>query len=92
MFTRLEAGLDQRFNLELSTALLEFNGEALDYCRGISDSVAREYAVEYVRMLENRARREEGKPPRIPVGLFEPNRKLIHSSLDRIWKKYFPIK
>ena len=30
--------------------------------------------------------------PRFPVGLFEPNRNLIRSNLDRMSEKYFPLK
>ncbi len=82
--------MDERLNSEFSAALLGFNGEAVIYCKGISDSIAQEYAVEYARMLQNRAKGIEGQIPRIPSGLFEPNRNLIRSTLDRIWKKYFP--
>ena len=82
--------MDQRLNLEFSTALLGFNGEAVVYCKGISDSVAQEYAMEYARMLQNRAKGIEGQIPRISAGLFEPNRNLIRSTLDRMWQKYFP--
>ena len=82
--------MDDRLNPEFSAALLEFNREAVVYCKGISDSVAQEYAMEYARMLQNRAKGIEGQPPRIPAGLFEPNRNLIRSTLDRMWRKYFP--
>jgi len=84
--------LDERFNAEFSAALLAFNGEAVVYCRGISDIVAQEYAMEYARMLQNRAKGIEAQLPRIPQGLFEPNRNLIRSTLDRMWEKYFPEK
>jgi hypothetical protein len=83
-------GLDERLNSEFSAALLEFNREAVVYCKGISDSVAQEYAMEYARMLQNRAKGIEGTMPKIPAGLFEPNRNLIRSTLDRMWQKYFP--
>jgi hypothetical protein len=73
-----------------SAALLEFSREAAVYYKGISDSVAQEYAMEYARMLQNRAKGIEGQNPRIPTGLFEPNRNLIRSTLDRMWQKYFP--
>ena len=74
---------------DFSAALLGFNGEAVLYCRGISDAVAHEYAIDYTRMLQNRAQRIEAPLPRIPVGLFEPNRNLIRSTLDRMYEKYF---
>ena len=79
----------ERFNAEFSAALLGFNGEAVVYCKGISDIVAQEYAMEYTRMLQNRAKGIEAPLPRIPAGLFEPNRKLILSTLDRMWEKHF---
>ena len=82
--------MDERTSSELSAALLGFNGEAVVYCKGISDSVAQEYAMEYARMLQNRARGIEGQTPRIPARLFEPNRNLIRSTLDRMWEKHFP--
>ena len=84
--------MDDRFNAEFSAALLAFNGEAVVYCKGISDIVAQEYAVEYARMLQNRAKGVESQLPRIPQGLFEPNRNLIRSTLERMLEKYFPKK
>lgn len=77
-------------NAQLAEALLGFNGEAGLYCRGISDEVAQEYARGYARMLADRAKGIECVIPRIPRGLFEPNRNLIRSILDRIFLKYFP--
>ena len=82
--------MDEQLDTEFSAALLGFNEEAVVYCNGISDSVAREYAMEYARMLQDRAKGIEGQTPRIPAGLFEPNRNLIRSTLDRMWQKYFP--
>ena len=84
--------MDERFDAEFSVALLAFNGEAALYCRGISDVVAQEYAMEYSRMLQNRARGIEAQLPRIPSGLFEPNRNLIRSTLERMLEKHFPAK
>ena len=77
---------------EPSNALLEFNGEAVLYCQGISDTVAQEYARDYARMLVNRAKGIEFGLPKIPRGLFEANRNLIRSILDRMSDKYFPAK
>ena len=79
-------------NAEFATALLGFNGEAVLYCNGISDTVAHEYATSYARMLNNRARGLDSSPPPIPHGLFEPNRNLIRSNLERMSRKYFPVK
>ena len=78
--------------LNLSEALLGFNNEARLYCQGISDTVAHNYATEYAGMLSNRAKGIEGQFPRIPPGLFEPNRNLIRSTLEKICEKYFPGK
>jgi hypothetical protein len=55
--------LDEQLNSEFSTAFLEFNREAVVYCKGISDSVAQEYAMEYARVRENRAKGIEGQIP-----------------------------
>jgi hypothetical protein len=64
--------LDERISSEFSAALLGFNGEAVVYCKGISDGVAREYAMEYARVLQNRAKVIEGQTPRIPAGSLSP--------------------
>jgi hypothetical protein len=84
--------LISQFDADFSTALLEFNREAVLYCQGISDTVAREYAVEYSRMLQNRAKGIEVSLPRIPTGLFEPNRNLIRTILERMGEKHFRSK
>ena len=82
----------ERFDAELSAALLGFNGEAVVYCKGISDEIAQTYALEYTRMLQNHAKGLEVQPPRIPAGLLEPNRNLIRSMLEGMWEKYFQEK
>jgi hypothetical protein len=84
--------MNVQFNAELAAALMEFNGEAVLYCEGISDTVAHEYAMNYAKMLNNRARGLDFSPPPIPHGLFEPNRNLIRSTLERMSRKYFPAK
>jgi len=84
--------LISQFDADFSNALLEFNREAVLYCHGISDTVAREYAMEYARMLQNRAKGIEASLPRIPVGLFEPNRNLIRAILERMGEKHFQSK
>jgi hypothetical protein len=84
--------VDEGSASEFGAAFLEFNAEASTYCKGISDSVAHEYAMDYSRMLQNRAKGVEVQLPRIPNGLFEPNRNLIRSTLEGMWTKYFPKK
>jgi len=84
--------MNGQFDAELASALLGFNGEAVLYCQGISDTVAQEYAVSYARMLQNRAKGVDFSLPRIPHGLFEPNRNLIRATLDRMSEKYFPLR
>ena len=81
--------MNNQFDPELATALLAFNQEAVLYCQGISDMVAQEYARNYARMLQNRATGLDFSLPRIPHGLFEPNRNLIRSTLTRMSEKYF---
>ena len=87
-----EFSLINQFDAEFSNALVGFNGEAVLYCQGISDTVARDYAMDYARMIENRAKGAEAKLPRIPNGLFEPNRNLIRATLERMSEKYFQLK
>ena len=84
--------MNAQFNAEFSAAVLAFNGEAVLYCQGISDLVAQEYARNYARMLLNRAKGVDFSLPRIPHGLFEPNRNLIQSTLQRMCEKHFPAK
>jgi hypothetical protein len=83
------SSLISQFDAEFSNALLEFNREAVLYCHGISDTIARDYATDYARMLQNRAKGVEAPLPRIPPGLFEPNRNLIRATLDRMCQKCF---
>ena len=84
--------MNEHFDAGLATALLEFKQEAVLYCQGISDMVAQEYARNYARMLQNRAEGVDFSLPRIPHGLFEPNRNLIRSTLERMSEKYFSAK
>jgi hypothetical protein len=77
------------FDAEFSTALIEFNREARLYCQGISDTLARDYAIGYARMLEDRAKGVQVSLPRIPSALFGPNRNLIQATLERMCDKYF---
>ena len=81
--------MDERVNAEFSAALLAFNGKVFFYCQGISDIVVKEYAIEYARMLQNRAKGIASRLPRIPSGLFETNRNLIRSTLERMWEEHF---
>ena len=84
--------LINQFDAEFSNAFLGFNSEAVLYCQGISDTVARDYAMDYARMIQNRAKGAEVSLPRIPTGLFEPNRNLIRATLERMSEKYFQSK
>jgi hypothetical protein len=80
--------MNPQFDAGLSTAILAFNAEAVLYCQGISDVIAQEYARNYARMLLNRAKGAEFSLPRMPFGLFAPNRNLIQSTLDRMCEKH----
>ena len=82
--------MSAQFDPDRRVAVLGFNEEAVLYCRGISDMPMQEYARNYARMLLNRAQGLEFSLPRIPQGLFEPNRNLIRSTLERLSEKYFP--
>jgi len=74
---------------DLGAALLGFNGEAVVYCNGISDGVAHEYALGYARMIEDREKGLSPGLPKMPHGLFEPNRKLIRATLEQMCKRHF---
>ena len=74
---------------ELNAALVGFNQDALAYCLNITDMVSQEYARNYARMLQNRAEGIEFSLPHVPYGMFEPNRNLIRTTLERMSKKYF---
>jgi hypothetical protein len=84
--------MNAQFDAGLSAAILAFNAEAVLYCQGISDVIAQEYARNYTRMLLNRAKGTEFSLPRMPFGLFEPNRNLIQSTLDRMCEKHLSAK
>jgi len=84
--------MSTHFDADLNAAVLGFSEEAVLYCRGISDMVAQDYARNYTRMLVNRAQGLEFSLPRIPQGLFEPNRNLIRSTLERMSEKHFRSK
>jgi hypothetical protein len=77
---------------DLGVALLGFNGEAVVYCMGITDSVAQEYALGYARMIEDREKGLTPEQPKMPHGLFEPNRKLIRGTLEEMSKRHFSAK
>lgn len=84
--------MDQSPNPEVNVALIGFSEESILYCRGINDSVAREYAEDYIRMIEQRLRGEEYHPPRIRHQLFAPSRRLICSTLEKMCDRHFPSK
>jgi hypothetical protein len=46
----------EALNSETRAALLGFNHEAVLYCQGISDAEAHEYAMDYARTLQSRAK------------------------------------
>ena len=77
------------FNADVGAALLAFNAEAVLYCGGISEAVAHDYAMDYSRMLRNRAKGLKGERVRVPAHFFEPNRKSIEAELEKMYRKYF---
>jgi hypothetical protein len=74
---------------KIDAALLRFNEETVLYCRGIAEAAAHNYAMDYSRMLRNRAKGLEGEQIRIPGDPFEPNCKLIEATLEEMYRKYF---
>jgi hypothetical protein len=77
------------FDAAASAALLDFNEEAVLYCRGISDGEAHDYAMDYARLLRSRAKGIESTATRFSAHLFEPDRNLTKGTLDRMYRKYF---
>ena len=84
--------MDNPLDLQLNEALRAFSSEALLYCQGISDAVAKDYATEYAQMIEYRAKGIKVPFPRIPSGLFGPNSYLIRSTLEGMAERYFSLK
>ena len=81
--------MSTQFNEKFHAALLGFDNESAAYCQGISDPAAYDYAMTYARMLQDRARGINAANPRIPYGLFEPNRNLIRTILEAMADKHF---
>jgi hypothetical protein len=82
--------MSKSFDEKWSNALLKFNQTAVLYCREILDGAAHDYAMDYVRILQSRARGLDAAQPRIPGGPFEPDGKLIQSMLESMYNKCFP--
>ena len=76
---------------DAGAALLDFNEEAVLYCRGISKGDAKEYAMDYATVLRSRATGVEHTAARFPAHLFEPDRNLIKGTLDRMYRKHFAV-
>jgi hypothetical protein len=74
---------------ESVSRLARFHEEASLYCAGINDSIAREFALAYVAMIEQRARGLHAELPRVRHSLFEPTRTWICTALDRMKDRYF---
>jgi len=75
---------------QLFDDLLAFDQEAVPYCEGISDASAREYARNYMRRLQSRAKGLQAGQARISAPFFGPNRNLIEAALTRMYCKHFP--
>jgi hypothetical protein len=77
------------FSPEFGAALLRFNEEAAFYCGDISDADAHEYAMNYARILQSRAKGLEPEPTRFPAYVLGPQRNLAKTALDKMYRKYF---
>jgi hypothetical protein len=73
----------------IDAALSRFTEETVLYCGGISEAAAHNYAMDYSRMLRNRAKGLKGERIRIPGDPFTPNHKLIEAALEEMYRKYF---
>lgn len=74
---------------KIDVALLRFTEETVLYCGGISEAATHNYAMDYSRMLRNRAKGLKGERIRIPDDPCGPNRKLIETALEEMYRKYF---
>jgi len=81
--------LTEPISAEFGAALLGFNEEAVLYCGDISDADAHEYAMDYARMLRARAKGSEPEQTRFPAYLLGPQRDLVKTALDRMYRKHF---
>ncbi len=77
------------FSAEFGAALLRFNEEAAFYCGDISDPDAHEYAMDYAGILRCRAKGLGPEPTRFPAYLLGPQRNLVKTALDKMYRKYF---
>ena len=77
------------FNAELGAAMLGFNEEVVLYCQNISDADPHDYAMDYARVLRNRAKGLESERTRFPAYVLGPTQNLIKSALDKMYHKYF---
>jgi hypothetical protein len=79
------------FRVDVGAALLRFNEEAVLYCQGISDAETHEHAMDYARMLRNRAKGKAFERTRVSTQLFALERNLIEAVLDEMYRKYFAV-
>ena len=77
------------FDAAARSALLDFNGEAVVYCRGIANGDAQEYAMDYARALRSRAKGIESTAAGLSAYLFEADVNLMKGRLDQMFRKYF---
>jgi len=81
--------MDSIAGSEFIEAHQQFSEESGIYCRGINDQYARQYALEYVRMLEQRVQGLEIQTPKRHHALFAPSQRLISTALERIYTRHF---
>jgi hypothetical protein len=77
------------FNADIQAALIHFNEDTVLYCGGISEAAGADYAMNYSRMLRNRAKGLEGERVLVPANFSEPKRKLIEAELEKTYRKWF---
>ena len=79
----------ETFNAELGAALFGFNEEAVLYCQDISDADAHHYAMDYARVLRNRAKGSAPEQARFPAYMLGPRQNLVKTTMDKMYRKYF---
>ena len=76
-------------NAEFGAASFRFNEEVVLYCKDISDADAYAYAMDYARMLLNRAKGSAPEQTRFPAYMLGPQQNLVKTTLDKMYRKYF---
>jgi hypothetical protein len=77
------------FSADFHAALLHFTEETVNYCGSILEAEAQDYAMNYSRMLRNRAKGLRGERVSVPTHFPNADRKVIEGELEKTYRKWF---